>query len=83
MIYFLAESLEEDIEKRVTHPGWRSNESVRVAVWRRSARHEGPRKLEALLHSIRAELRGAQLDPWCLEKRRCFVRLRVRQVEVS
>lgn len=83
MIYFLAEALKEDLEGRVTDPGWRSNESVRVAVWGRSARHEGPRKLKALLHNIRAELRGAQLDPWCLEKRRGFVRLRVRAVEVG
>ncbi|MEN0062824.1 MAG: FHA domain-containing protein [Myxococcota bacterium] len=83
MIYFLAEALRDDFNKRVTDPGWRSNESVRVAVWGRSARHEGPRKLKALLHNIRAELRGASLDPWCLEKRRGFVRLRVRQVEVT
>ena len=83
MIYFLAEALKEDLAGRVTDPGWRSNESVRVAVWGRSARHEGPRKLKALLHNIRAELRGAQLDPWCLEKRRGFVRLRVREVEVG
>lgn len=83
MIYFLAEALKEDQEKRVTDPGWRSNESVRVAVWGRGARHEGPRKLKALLHNIRAELRGAALDPWCLEKRRGFVRLRVREVTVS
>ena len=62
--------------------GWRSNTAVSVSVWGKARQGHDPRLLKALIHNIRSELRGAGLDPWCLEKRRGSLRLRVASVKL-
>jgi len=83
LLYFLAAARVEDDDRPSIDRGWRSNQSVQVAVWGRSGRDQDPGKLKALLHTVRSELRGAGLDPWCLEKRRGFLRLRVRNARLQ
>jgi hypothetical protein len=85
LLYFLAEAVKQDRERLVLplERGWRTNEAAAVAVWGRSARMEDPRKLKTLIHNLRAELRAGGLDPWCLEKRRGAVRLRVIRTALS
>jgi hypothetical protein len=81
LLYYLAEAHGQDRARQLDDPGWRSDEAVSVAVWGRSRTGHDLRLLKALIYNIRAELRTAGFDPWCLEKRRGYVRLRVRTAE--
>lgn len=78
LLYFLAEAHHQDLERGHDEVGWRSNASACVAVWGKVGRDQDPSLLKALLHNVRSELREVGMDPWCLEKRRGYVRLRVR-----
>ncbi|MBX2803089.1 MAG: FHA domain-containing protein [Myxococcales bacterium] len=82
LVYFLAKAASEDRHMPSSDFGWRSDGETRVAVWGKSGRNEDTGRLKALLHNVRAELRAAGLDPWCIEKRRGYVRLRVRKVQL-
>lgn len=82
LLYFLARAHVGDAGRPADEVGWRSNAEVCVAVWGRARRGHDPRLLKALIHNVRAELKAAGLDPWCLEKRRGYLRLRVRAVKV-
>ncbi|MEQ1502482.1 MAG: FHA domain-containing protein [Myxococcota bacterium] len=78
LLYFLADALERDRADSVDEPGWRPDEAVAVAVWGKARNGMDPRLLKALIYNVRAELKDAGFDPWCLEKRRGYVRLKVR-----
>ena len=78
LLYFLADAHRQDTERGHEEIGWRSNASACVAVWGKVGRDQDPSLLKALLHNVRSELREVGLDPWCLEKRRGYIRLRIR-----
>ena len=82
LLWFLAEAMQADHEVAPDDAGWRSNNAVSVAVWGKARQGHDPRLLKALIHNVRSELRGAGLDPWCLEKRRGSLRLRVGAVRL-
>ncbi len=54
-------------------------EDLRRGVWGRGARDK---QLYVLLHRLRGELQEAGLDPWFLEKRRRYTRVRATEVSV-
>ncbi|MEZ4236899.1 MAG: FHA domain-containing protein [Myxococcota bacterium] len=85
LLYYLADASNQDRERLVVpaERGWRTNHSAAVAVWGRTGWREDPRKLKTLVHNLRMEIRGAGLDPWCLEKRRGAIRLRVVRTVVA
>lgn len=85
LLYCLAEAVCQDGERGMVldERGWRSNETVSVAVWGRAGREGDPGKLKTLIYNIRTELKDAGLDPWCIEKRRGFLRLRVREARLA
>ena len=49
-------------------------------VW---GRHGDINKLHVLLHRLRADVREQGLDPWCIEKKQRYVRIRVLDAEVG
>ena len=59
--------------------GWCSTADVLVGVWGRGQATNN--HLNVLVHRTRQHLESAGFDPWCIEKRRGAVRLRVRRVE--
>ena len=62
--------------------GWCADDDVIVGVWGRGGVADGANRLKVLVHRLRAELKKAQLDPWMLERRRRFIRIRVREAVV-
>ncbi|MEZ4235429.1 MAG: hypothetical protein R3F59_04560 [Myxococcota bacterium] len=83
LVYYLASALLDDRSAPGSESGWRSNAQASIAVWGRAGRDD-PRRLKSLVFNLRAELRAAGIDPWCIEKRRSSVRLRAhhhRQVD--
>ena len=61
----------------VEERGWCPDDEVMTGIW---GRHGDENKLNVLLHRLRAELRGAGFDPWFIEKKQRYVRLRVSEV---
>ena len=59
--------------------GWCATADVLVKVWGRGQASNN--HLNVLVHRTRQHLEKEGFDPWCIEKRRGAVRLRVRRVE--
>lgn len=84
LLYVLAKRWGEDHEAKVPEAqrGWCPDDDLIVGVWGKSALAEGSGKLKALLHRVRAELRDAGFDPWFLEKKRGYTRVRVARARI-
>ena len=59
--------------------GWCDTDTVIVGVWGRSKSTSN--HLNVLVHRTRQQLEHKGFDPWCIEKRRGGIRLRVRRVD--
>ncbi|MDP2316113.1 MAG: FHA domain-containing protein [Pseudomonadota bacterium] len=81
LLFLLGRRFEEDRLRGVPSEerGWCPDDEVMTGVW---GRHGDENKLNVLLHRLRAELRVAGFDPWFIEKRQRFVRLRVTEVAI-
>ncbi len=80
LLYVLARQLEEDRAEGLSseRAGWCANESVASGIWGRQWQQRDQNQLHVLVHRVRAEVRGAGLDPWFIEKRQGYTRARVR-----
>lgn len=85
LLYSLGQQVLEDREagRDPTEEGWVADPDLIVAVWGRTPLNDGLARLKTLVHRVRADCREAGLDPWCVEKRRGYTRIRVEQVEIS
>jgi hypothetical protein len=81
LVWVLAKALAEDRAAGVPgeDAGWRPDGAVRSAIWGRSG---DDNKLHVLIHRLRGDVEAAGLDPWCVEKKRRFVRIRVADVRM-
>ncbi len=81
LLFLLGRRWEEDRLRGVPSEerGWCPDDEVMTGIW---GRHGDENKLNVLLHRLRAELRGAGFDPWFIEKKQRFVRLRVSEVAI-
>ncbi len=79
LLFMLGRRYEEDRLRGVPveDRGWCPDDEVMTGIW---GRHGDENKLNVLLHRLRAELRGAGFDPWFIEKKQRYVRLRVSEV---
>jgi len=82
LLYLLGKRVLDDQKSDVTRDevGWIPDNDVIVGVWGRSGLHDGANRLKVLVHRLRAEIRRAGFDPWFIERRRRFIRVRVREV---
>lgn len=81
LLYLLGRKYEDD---RVTdipreEVGWCSDDDVIVGVWGRAGVPDGTNRLKVLVHRLRAEAKKAGFDPWLIERRRRFIRVRIRE----
>jgi hypothetical protein len=85
LVYLLARQLEADRSARVVPAlaGWCHDEDLIVGVWGREALTGAASRYSVLLHRVRRDIEAAELDPWCLEKRRGATRLQVRGVAIT
>jgi pSer/pThr/pTyr-binding forkhead associated (FHA) protein len=81
LLYLLGKKVEDD--RRATMPkdelGWCPDDDVIVGVWGRNGLPDGANRLKVLVHRLRAEIERAALDPWFIERRRRFIRIRIRE----
>lgn len=82
LIYLLATALGDDRQQGSAPDvaGWRPDTDIAAGLWGRAG--EG-RNLNVLVTRVRAELRGASFNPWCIEKRSGQTRLLVDTVRVA
>lgn len=81
LLYLLATKVDEDRRAGCIAQdiGWCSDDDIMSKVW---GRHGDANKLHVLLHRLRADVKGAGLDPWFIEKKQRYVRIRVAEVEL-
>ncbi len=84
LLYVLAKQWSDDQAEETPRAvrGWCSDDDVIIGVWGKAALADGAGKLKALLHRVRVELKGAGFDPWFIEKKRGYTRIRVASVKV-
>ncbi|HHO53050.1 MAG TPA: FHA domain-containing protein [Deltaproteobacteria bacterium] len=63
--------------------GWVSDDELIISIWGKTPRNDGLARLKTLLHRVRGGCRAAGFDPWCIEKRRGFTRIRLQLVDVG
>ncbi|MEQ1507809.1 MAG: hypothetical protein ABMB14_36610, partial [Myxococcota bacterium] len=82
LLYLLARRVVADRAAGVplADRGWCTDAEVASGVWGRSGE---TRSLNVLVTRVRNDLRRDGFDPWFLEKRHGFVRVRLDAVEVS
>jgi hypothetical protein len=85
LMFLLTQQVEKHKSEQVPldEIGWCPDDDVIVGVWGRSGLSDGANRLKVLVHRLRAELKKAGLDPWLIERRRRYIRARVRQAKTS
>lgn len=80
LLYLLGRKVAED--KAGPGPkdeiGWLPDDDVIVGVWGKSGLPDGANRLKVLVHRLRSEIKRAGFDPWFIERRRRYIRVRVR-----
>lgn len=81
LLFLLGKRFEEDRSKDVMKDelGWCPDDDVIVGVWGRAGLADGANRLKVLVHRLRAEIERAGFDPWFIERRRRFIRVRIRE----
>lgn len=85
LLHMLAKQFAADTTAGVPaeRAGWCADDEVVAVVWGHTAVDNPTNSLNAVLTRIRDELKLAGLDPWCIEKRHGYVRVRARSVFVG
>ncbi len=85
LLYLLGRQRRADHEAGLprTERGWCADADVVTGIWGRAGRSEDPNRLHVLVHRLRKEIKSAGFDPWCIEKRRRYIRIRAAQVTIN
>lgn len=85
LLYLLGRQIALDRTREVpfTEEGWCADEDVIVGVWGRSGLADGANRLKVLVHRLRKELKRADFDPWFIERKKRYIRVRVAEVTVD
>jgi FHA domain len=81
LLFLLGKRYEDDRTKDVLKDeiGWCPDDDVIVGVWGRAGLADGANRLKVLVHRLRAEIERAGFDPWFIERRRRYIRVRIRE----
>ena len=84
LLYSLGRQILDDREsgRDPMEEGWVADPDLIVAVWGRTPLSDGLARLKTLVHRVRADCRDGGLDPWCVEKRRGYTRIRAETVVI-
>lgn len=82
LIYVLAMELQRDRQANIhsSAEGWCTDDEIGVQVWGRQWHDQTSNNLHVILHRLRKQLKSAGLDPWCIEKKRGKMRLRIQDI---
>lgn len=80
LLYLLGRRVAEDKQGSTPREeiGWLPDDDVIVGVWGKSGLPDGANRLKVLVHRLRSEIKRAGFDPWFIERRRRYIRVRVR-----
>lgn len=83
LLFLLGKRFEEDRSKDILKDeiGWCPDDDVIVGVWGRAGLADGANRLKVLVHRLRAEIERSGFDPWFIERRRRFIRVRIREFQ--
>ena len=81
LLYLLGRRVAEDRSGSTPKDeiGWLPDDDVIVGVWGRSGLPDGANRLKVLVHRLRSEIKRNGFDPWFIERRRRYIRVRVRE----
>ncbi|MBX2798721.1 MAG: FHA domain-containing protein [Myxococcales bacterium] len=81
LLFLLGRRVAEDRQNSTAKEeiGWLPDDDVIVGVWGRSGLPDGANRLKVLVHRLRSEIKKAGFDPWFIERRRRYIRVRVRE----
>lgn len=85
-LYVLGNKLREDRDQGLTRSeaGWCWDAELAGHIWGKTRAAESHlNNLGVLLCRVRADLKKAGFDPWCIEKRKRHIRVRVDRIEVT
>lgn len=84
LLYLLARKLRDDraAGTRPDEAGWCADDDLSTGIWGRAEAVSQGTNLNVLLCRVRRDVREAGFDPWFIERRRRFLRVRVDQVSV-
>jgi len=84
LLYLLAQRIVKDreAEQPPIEIGWVPDDEVIIGVWGKSGLPDGANRLKVLVHRLRAELKKSEFDPWVIERRRRYIRIRTRQAQI-
>lgn len=80
LLFILGKRFNDDTSAAPDDRGWTPDEEVLTGIWGRKGDEN---KLNVLLHRLRTDLRTAGLDPWFIEKKQRFLRVRVAEVVIK
>ncbi|MCB9743349.1 MAG: FHA domain-containing protein [Alphaproteobacteria bacterium] len=85
LLYLLGRQVADDIQasKSPDEKGWCADQDVAIGIWGRAKGANNTSGLHVLIHRTRQELKAAGFDPWFIEKRRRYVRVRVIRADVD
>jgi hypothetical protein len=85
LLYLLGRQRQQDREAGLprTERGWCADAEIVTGIWGKAGRNEDPNRLHVLVHRLRKEIKAAGFDPWCIEKRHRYIRIRVADVDLS
>ena len=85
LLYVLSQRLLEDRRRDGGSPteGWCTDQEVGVSVWGRTWHEQTTNNLHVIIHRLRSQLKSAGFDPWCIEKKRGKVRLRIQDLDIT
>ncbi|MCB9684579.1 MAG: FHA domain-containing protein [Alphaproteobacteria bacterium] len=81
LLFLLGRKVDEDRKsgKPRDEIGWCADDDIIVGVWGRGGLADGANRLKVLVHRLRAEVGKAGFDPWLIERRKRFIRIRIRE----
>jgi pSer/pThr/pTyr-binding forkhead associated (FHA) protein len=81
LLYLLGKRTHDDLQSGLPRDeaGWCADDDVIVGVWGRTGLADGANRLKVLVHRLRAEVERGGFDPWFIERRRRYIRIRIRE----
>lgn len=81
LLYILGKAAAEDLAKGLPAQdvGWVTDDEAQSGIWGRGG---DDNKLHVLIHRLRQELKKSGFDPWFIEKRHRYIRVRAADVKV-
>jgi hypothetical protein len=81
LLFVLGQKRKAELDQ--VDPGWCADDDLALAIWGRGQVEDPKNSLRVLICRVRGDIQKAGLDPWMLEKRRGYVRVRVGDVAIG